>query len=194
MLSNALGSAQWLPDDVAESCMRCGEEFTAFTRRHHCRQCGQIFCHRCCNSRALLQPGSGTSPEDRVAAHPVWGRGETDKRKPQKVCGQCFTLLLPMQPYLTATHSKATLPPDFSEASMFEWAGKPISRSFKLEIKRAVRCLCNTPRSSPHNTHAVRHVHMPARAHPHVHTSHACTRTHRQVHVLNSFLGMPDDV
>ena len=122
-------------------CQRCGEEFTAFTRRHHCRQCGQLFCHRCCNSKALLQPGSGTSPEDRVAAHPVWGAGETDMRKPQKVCGKCFELLLPMQPYLTATVSKAMLQPDFSEASMFEWAGKPISRSFKLELKRAVHTL-----------------------------------------------------
>jgi len=139
--SNALGSSPWLPDNAAKNCMRCGEEFTAFTRRHHCRQCGQLFCHRCCNSKALLQPGSGTSPEDRVAAHPVWGAGETDMRKPQKVCGKCFELLLPMQPYLTATVSKAMLQPDFSEASMFEWAGKPISRSFKLELKRAVHTL-----------------------------------------------------
>ena len=64
-------------------------------------------------------------------------------RKPQKVCGKCFELLLPMQPYLTATVSKAMLQPDFSEASMFEWAGKPISRSFKLELKRAVRVAQN---------------------------------------------------
>ena len=115
--NNALGSAQWLPDDAAKNCMRCGEEFTAWTRRHHCRQCGQLFCHRCCNSKALLQPGSGTAPEDRVAAHPVLGAGETDPRKPQKVCGKCFDLLLPMQPYLTATNSKAMLQPDFSEAT-----------------------------------------------------------------------------
>ena len=141
MPNNALGSAQWLPDDAAKNCMRCGEEFTAWTRRHHCRQCGQLFCHRCCNSKALLQPGSGTAPEDRVAAHPVLGAGETDPRKPQKVCGKCFELLLPMQPYLTATNSKAMLQPDFSEASMSEWAGKPVSRSFKLEIKKAVHTL-----------------------------------------------------
>ena len=50
-----------------------------------------------------------------MAAHPVFGAGETDKRKPQKVCGKCFELLLPMQPYLTATNSKAMLQPDFSE-------------------------------------------------------------------------------
>jgi len=86
---------------------------------------------------ALLQPDSGTLPEDRVAAHPVWGSVETDVRKPQKVCGKCFDLLLPMQPYLTATGSKAVQEPDFADPSWKEWIGKPISRSFKLEIKKA---------------------------------------------------------
>ena len=42
--ANALGTAEWLPDDAADNCMRCGEEFSFFTRKHHCRQCGQIFC------------------------------------------------------------------------------------------------------------------------------------------------------
>ena len=54
---------------------------------------------------ALLQPGSGTAPEDRVAAHPVLGAGETDPRKPQRVCQKCFDLLLPMQ----ARHDGAIL-------------------------------------------------------------------------------------
>ena len=31
--------------------------------------------------------------------------------------------------------------PHLPEATMFEWAGKPISRSFRLEIKRAVHTL-----------------------------------------------------
>ena len=60
---------------------------------------------------------------------------------PMQVCGKCFDLLLPMQPYLTATNSKAMLQPDFSEPSVAEWAGKPVSRSFRLEIKKAVHNL-----------------------------------------------------
>jgi len=84
--ANALGTAQWLPDHASSNCMRCGEEFSWNLRRHHCRQCGELFCHRCCNSKALLQPDSGTRPEDRVVAHPVWGSGEVDDKKPQKVC------------------------------------------------------------------------------------------------------------
>ena len=103
--ANALGTAEWLPDDAADNCMRCGEEFSFFTRKHHCRQCGQIFCGKCCASKALLQANSGTAPEARVSAHPFFGPQETDPRKPQRVCQKCFDLLLPMQ----ARHDGAIL-------------------------------------------------------------------------------------
>ena len=46
-----------------------------------------------------------------------------------------------MQPYLTATASKAVQPADYAAPSVKEWAGKPVSRSFKLEIKKAVHTL-----------------------------------------------------
>ena len=91
--------------DAADNCMRCGEEFSFFTRKHHCRQCGQIFCGKCCASKALLQANSGTAPEARVSAHPFFGPQETDPRKPQRVCQKCFDLLLPMQ----ARHDGAIL-------------------------------------------------------------------------------------
>ena len=57
------------------------------------------------------------------------------------MCGKCFDLLLPMQPYLTSTLSKAVQPPDYTNPTWKEWAAKPISRSFKLEIKKAVHNL-----------------------------------------------------
>ncbi|XP_064646018.1 1-phosphatidylinositol 3-phosphate 5-kinase-like isoform X3 [Lineus longissimus] len=39
----------WMPDDTCKDCYECGDKFTTFRRRHHCRICGQIFCSRCCN-------------------------------------------------------------------------------------------------------------------------------------------------
>uniref|UniRef100_A0A8C5PUL5 1-phosphatidylinositol 3-phosphate 5-kinase n=1 Tax=Leptobrachium leishanense TaxID=445787 RepID=A0A8C5PUL5_9ANUR len=39
----------WMPDSQCKECYDCGEKFTTFRRRHHCRLCGQIFCSRCCN-------------------------------------------------------------------------------------------------------------------------------------------------
>ncbi|XP_055351682.1 1-phosphatidylinositol 3-phosphate 5-kinase-like isoform X2 [Paramacrobiotus metropolitanus] len=39
----------WMPDSSSKECYDCGEKFTAFRRRRHCRVCGQIFCTRCAN-------------------------------------------------------------------------------------------------------------------------------------------------
>ncbi|XP_034942912.1 1-phosphatidylinositol 3-phosphate 5-kinase [Chelonus insularis] len=39
----------WMPDKKAKQCYECGERFTTFRRRHHCRVCGQIFCSKCCS-------------------------------------------------------------------------------------------------------------------------------------------------
>lgn len=39
----------WMPDSSCKECYDCGEKFTTFRRRHHCRICGQIFCSSCCN-------------------------------------------------------------------------------------------------------------------------------------------------
>ncbi|XP_026190827.1 uncharacterized protein LOC34623015 [Cyclospora cayetanensis] len=41
--------ALWLRDSEASECYRCGVSFSALIRRHHCRQCGLIFCWRCCS-------------------------------------------------------------------------------------------------------------------------------------------------
>ncbi|KAL5017949.1 hypothetical protein ScPMuIL_003671 [Solemya velum] len=39
----------WMPDSSCRECYDCGDKFTTFRRRHHCRICGQIFCSKCCN-------------------------------------------------------------------------------------------------------------------------------------------------
>ncbi|KYQ54129.1 Putative 1-phosphatidylinositol-3-phosphate 5-kinase [Trachymyrmex zeteki] len=41
----------WMPDSVSKQCYECGERFTTFRRRHHCRVCGQIFCSKCCSDQ-----------------------------------------------------------------------------------------------------------------------------------------------
>ncbi|CAH0558995.1 unnamed protein product [Brassicogethes aeneus] len=37
----------WLKDEGADVCHSCAIKFTIYERRHHCRNCGQVFCSRC---------------------------------------------------------------------------------------------------------------------------------------------------
>lgn len=37
----------WMKDDNAKVCFACGQSFSAFRRKHHCRTCGQIFDSKC---------------------------------------------------------------------------------------------------------------------------------------------------
>ncbi|KAL1459626.1 hypothetical protein WDU94_011590 [Cyamophila willieti] len=37
----------WLKDEGAESCPGCGVKFSIYERKHHCRNCGQVFCSKC---------------------------------------------------------------------------------------------------------------------------------------------------
>ncbi|XP_028966343.1 zinc finger FYVE domain-containing protein 9 [Galendromus occidentalis] len=45
----------WIHDEDAPICMNCGQDFTMFRRRHHCRACGKVLCGNCCKDRARLQ-------------------------------------------------------------------------------------------------------------------------------------------
>lgn len=47
--------ARWKADAEAKACEKCGKSFTTFTRRHHCRRCGGIFCDACTKQRRTLR-------------------------------------------------------------------------------------------------------------------------------------------
>lgn len=60
----------WIPDVEAPKCMSCGANFTVVKRRHHCRNCGKVFCARCSSNSVPL---------------PKFGHV-----KPVRVCNKCF--------------------------------------------------------------------------------------------------------
>ncbi|KAL4960135.1 1-phosphatidylinositol-3-phosphate 5-kinase FAB1 [Aspergillus stella-maris] len=51
--SRLLSKDFWMRDENAKDCFHCGEPFSTFRRKHHCRTCGQIFDSKC----TLLIPG-----------------------------------------------------------------------------------------------------------------------------------------
>ncbi|XP_018416746.1 PREDICTED: myotubularin-related protein 4 isoform X1 [Nanorana parkeri] len=40
---------RWVPDHMASHCFNCDCEFWLAKRRHHCRNCGNVFCADCCH-------------------------------------------------------------------------------------------------------------------------------------------------
>jgi hypothetical protein len=43
-------SVRWVQDDQVQACHKCNQLFGICRRRHHCRQCGNVFCHQHCKS------------------------------------------------------------------------------------------------------------------------------------------------
>jgi hypothetical protein len=79
--TTALNEPAWQEDSSAGRCGECGVKFTLFTRRHHCRRCGLIYCGNCCWWMCKYPPGSFT----------VWQDGNRLARRGElyRTCGKC---------------------------------------------------------------------------------------------------------
>ena len=47
-------SLTFVPDDAFDSCVQCGSQFSFFSRQHHCRSCGRLFCADCSDNEIEL--------------------------------------------------------------------------------------------------------------------------------------------
>jgi len=62
---------KWKDDAEVNSCNNCNKEFSLTNRKHHCRNCGNIFCNDCSTKQAIMD----------------------GYKKAQRVCDACFTEL-----------------------------------------------------------------------------------------------------
>ncbi|XP_052825782.1 RUN and FYVE domain-containing protein 2 isoform X6 [Octopus bimaculoides] len=69
---SALREAQWASDRDSKQCKQCSKQFSVSRRKHHCRNCGFIFCNECSDNKMPL-PSSA---------------------RPGRVCDSCHTFLL----------------------------------------------------------------------------------------------------
>ena len=44
----------WVDDQFSNSCHDCGQAFTFLRRRHHCRNCGLLFCGKCSSTFCVV--------------------------------------------------------------------------------------------------------------------------------------------
>ncbi len=66
--TNKLSQRRWLDDEDVDACMKCYHTFTVRQRKHHCRNCGNIFCDNCSSKTATI----------------------ASSRKQKRVCDQCY--------------------------------------------------------------------------------------------------------
>ncbi|XP_078036743.1 RUN and FYVE domain-containing protein 2 isoform X2 [Augochlora pura] len=66
------GAATWANDRLVTHCKSCNREFNITRRKHHCRNCGKIFCHACSDNNTAL-PNSA---------------------KPVRVCDECYVFMV----------------------------------------------------------------------------------------------------
>ncbi|KAL0274934.1 UNVERIFIED_CONTAM: hypothetical protein PYX00_002952 [Menopon gallinae] len=52
--ARAKTESQWASDKDAMSCKDCGKEFSLTRRKHHCRNCGDIFCNPCSDNTFMM--------------------------------------------------------------------------------------------------------------------------------------------
>ncbi|XP_041703605.1 RUN and FYVE domain-containing protein 1 isoform X1 [Coregonus clupeaformis] len=71
-VNKALKGQAWLKDNEATQCKQCQKEFSIARRKHHCRNCGDIYCNSCSSNELAL---------------PSYPR-------PVRVCDICHSLLL----------------------------------------------------------------------------------------------------
>lgn len=80
----------WVPDNEATQCDLCKADFgMIFTRRHHCRACGKLFCYDCSNFWLDLGPEFGYTV-------------------PQRTCRTCFIARTAPQPPQAGPSSELT--------------------------------------------------------------------------------------
>lgn len=59
-------AAPWDPDSMHAECHDCKKQFTTTNRRHHCRNCGKVFCNTCTVKRTFLPKFGFTKKKVRV--------------------------------------------------------------------------------------------------------------------------------
>ena len=113
-----------VPDMEVTSCTRCQNHFSFFYRRHHCRSCGQIFCHACSDQRLLLEK-------------------EYKLMNPQRVCQGCYERLAPLQARLAGTVANRNRSNEIDTQSYSRYMNMPYSKTLGSELRKAAYSVSN---------------------------------------------------
>lgn len=173
----------WMKDENARDCFYCGDPFSTFRRKHHCRTCGQIFDAKCTvlvsgrpfdlpGTLRLCRPCEGViygSDDDST----VFTDDDDDKRSSQPSDGRLASFssqdqLQDTAPFTPGVSAIAT-PTIGIPASRRNRESKRRSAVIEFDANpvlarpgssRSLKSLAGRPRSSSHRRHPSKHQHM----------------------------------
>lgn len=79
----------WQPDDAVSNCFVCGNQYSFFLRRHHCRRCGRVVCASCSPHRITLPRQFIVQPPSLVDLQNEEGSGYISGGEEVRVCNPC---------------------------------------------------------------------------------------------------------
>jgi hypothetical protein len=81
--------ARWKLDSEKAACEKCNKKFGVFTRQHHCRRCGGLFCDACSSKKADL--AFALTGAERGGVIQQTATAQNVKRA--RVCDACYNLV-----------------------------------------------------------------------------------------------------
>lgn len=168
----------WMRDENAKDCFNCGDSFSTFRRKHHCRTCGQIFDSKCTSLVSGKVFGqSGNLRVCKPCEAIIYGNDDdssvyTDEGDQASIYEQeelSNTLETGDFDPSESDHTKIGTPTISIPMSRKAGSEKK-RRSAVIEVapptlarpssSRSLRSLSGRPRSSSHKRHHSRHQHM----------------------------------
>lgn len=168
----------WMRDENAKDCFNCGDAFTTFRRKHHCRTCGQIFDSKCTSivsGKIFGQPSNlkVCKPcESIIYGHDDDSSDYTDDGDQASVhdLTEKATEFYDEEPdHFESDHTKIGTP-TISIPMSRKIGNERKRRSHVIEVgsqtltrpssSRSLRSLSGRPRSSSHKRHHSKHQHM----------------------------------
>ncbi|PVI02370.1 hypothetical protein DM02DRAFT_613056 [Periconia macrospinosa] len=166
----------WMKDENAKECFKCGDAFSTFRRKHHCRTCGQIFDSKCTSlvdgklfgqsgNLRVCKPCEGiiygddddssiyTEDEDQASLY------EQDEREfdPSHLNPSDSDHTKIGTPTISIPMSRKAGSEKKRRSAVIEVAPPTLPRP---SSSRSLRSLGGRPRSSSHKRHPSRHQHM----------------------------------
>lgn len=168
----------WMRDENAKDCFNCGDAFTTFRRKHHCRTCGQIFDSKCTSivsGKLFGQPGnlrvckpceniiyghdddSSDYTDDGDQASIYDNSNQVEDFDDDDVSQQQHDHTKIGTPTISIPMSRKTGSEKKRRSHIIEVGTQTLARP---SSSRSLRSLSGRPRSSSHKRHHSKHQHM----------------------------------